>query len=64
LPVEFGASQRAIELLYDNKLLSEYELAPAREILIISAWSCVAVALASIVALGKLIMRARRRRSW
>jgi Zn-dependent membrane protease YugP len=61
LPVEFGASQRAIELLYDNKLLTEYEIAPAKEILIIAAWTYVAAAMASAAALARIVIRARRR---
>jgi len=62
LPVEFNASNRAIAILRDNKVLDTDELKGARKVLNAAAMTYVASALTAFASLLRLILLARRRR--
>ena len=62
LPVEFNASTRAIGLLQDQKILSEAEAAPAKQVLDAAALTYVAAAIMSLMNLLRFILIARGRR--
>lgn len=65
LPVEFNASQRALRVLGDNRILVDDELSDARKVLIAAALTYVAALLSAVLQLLRLIMLTggnRRRR--
>ncbi|MDR0443387.1 MAG: zinc metallopeptidase [Treponema sp.] len=62
LPVEFNASNRAIAILRDNRVLSEEELKGVKKVLTAAALTYVASALTAIMSLLRLILLSRRRR--
>lgn len=63
LPVEFNASNRAIEMLEENKMLDDAELAPAKKVLRAAALTYVAAVAVSLANLLRmmLIVGGRRR---
>ena len=61
LPVEFNASNRAIEILDENAVLSVGELKSARKVLNAAAMTYVAALIVSLMSLLRLILRTRRR---
>ncbi|MDR1538080.1 MAG: zinc metallopeptidase [Clostridiales bacterium] len=62
LPVEFNASNRAIELLGEYHYLTEDELGPAKKVLSAAALTYVAAALTAISNLARFILLSNRRR--
>ena len=56
LPVEFNASARAIDILWNTHMLSETELGSTRKVLSAAAMTYVAAAAASILSLLRLIL--------
>ena len=62
LPVEFNASRRAIEMLGEQRLLTEEELVPAQKVLNAAAMTYLAAAATSIATLLRLILLSGRRR--
>ncbi len=59
LPVEFNASDRAIKILEQNKLLSAEEIKPAKKVLAAAALTYVAAAASSAIQLIRLLILSR-----
>ncbi|MDR1914537.1 MAG: zinc metallopeptidase [Clostridiales bacterium] len=62
LPVEFNASSRAMELLSENRILAEDEVAPTKKVLSAAAMTYVASALTAVLTLLRFILLSNRRR--
>ena len=62
LPVEFNASGRAIELLSENRFLTDDEVAPTKKVLNAAALTYVAATITAIMTLLRFIMIVNRRR--
>jgi len=62
LPVEFDASNRALEMLEENRFLNADEIVPARQVLGAAALTYVAAVAVSLANLLRLVMIASRRR--
>ena len=62
LPVEFNASNRAIQLLRKENILNEEELYGVRKVLTAAAMTYVASALTAIMSLLRLVLISRSRR--
>jgi len=62
LPVEFNASNRAIDILRANNVLTEPELKDVKKVLSAAALTYVASALTAIASLIRLVLLSRRRR--
>jgi Zn-dependent membrane protease YugP len=60
LPVEFGASRKAMRMLVAQGILTPSEAPVARKVLTAAAMTYVAAALAAIIQLAFLLMRARQ----
>lgn len=56
LPVEFNASNRALDMLESNNFLSAEEIKPAREVLSAAALTYVAAAMSAILNLVRLLV--------
>lgn len=56
LPVEFNASNRALDMLESNNFLSSDEIKPAREVLSAAALTYVAAAMTAILNLVRLLI--------
>ena len=61
LPVEFNASSRAIKLLQQQRILTDNEAAPAKQVLDAAALTYVASAIMALLQLLRFILIARRR---
>jgi Zn-dependent membrane protease YugP len=62
LPVELNASSRALEILGQNHILNDDELAGVRKVLGAAAMTYVASALTALMSLIRLILLSQRRR--
>lgn len=62
LPVEFNASKRATEILYDTGVLMEDEISGCKKVLSAAALTYLASALTSVMSLLRLILIANNRR--
>ncbi|MCI1959626.1 MAG: zinc metallopeptidase [Clostridia bacterium] len=56
LPVEFNASKRAVNMLYDYNILSQDEVEPVKKVLSAAAMTYVAAAASAIASLLRLIL--------
>lgn len=56
LPVEFNASKRAVNLLYDYNILSRDEVVPVKKVLSAAALTYVAAALSALLSLLRLLL--------
>lgn len=63
LPVEFNASNRAIAILQEDRILSDSEIEPARKVLNAAALTYVAAAITAVLELIRFLMIAYGRRS-
>lgn len=63
LPIEYNASNRALAILENNRLMTEDELAGAKKVLRAAGLTYVAAAAASVLTLLRLLMLSNRRRS-
>ena len=63
LPVEYNASRRAVKILDETGVLTEYEIDPCKKVLNAAALTYLASALTSLMSLLRLILISRNRRN-